>query len=133
YPFAGSSAQEGHFFRLTQTVAGYVPIGRKVTFAAELRMGQTIRPPWVSTSETYPDRLFFLGGVDAMRGFTIDTFVPADLADQVRAGKVKVEQLPLRGGNFMLNPRLELRFPLRPPFDTVIFADIGNLWTDPLY
>jgi outer membrane translocation and assembly module TamA len=33
----------------------------------------------------------------------------------------------------MVNPRFELRFPVRPPFDGAVFADVGNLWTDPSY
>jgi outer membrane protein assembly factor BamA len=39
--------------------------------------------------------------------------------------------VPLRGGNFMVNPRFELRFPLRSPLDAALFTDIGNLWNDP--
>jgi outer membrane protein assembly factor BamA len=31
----------------------------------------------------------------------------------------------------MINPRAELRFPLRSPVDTVIFVDMGNLWLNP--
>jgi len=32
----------------------------------------------------------------------------------------------------MLNPRLELRLPIKEPLETVIFGDAGNLWLDPL-
>ncbi len=39
--------------------------------------------------------------------------------------------MPLRGGNFMVNPRFELRFPVRAPLDAALFTDIGNLWNDP--
>lgn len=134
YPLPqGVDAQEGHFFRLTQTVAGYIPIGKKVTFAAELRVGQNVQAPWVKTSETYPDRLFFMGGVDSMRGFLTDTFMPQDIADAITAHNAQVRDVPVRGGNLMINPRFELRFPIRPPFDTVLFADIGNTWKDPGY
>jgi outer membrane translocation and assembly module TamA len=31
----------------------------------------------------------------------------------------------------MVNPRLELRFPVRAPIDGALFADFGNLWSDP--
>ncbi len=137
YPFGtfqeGAVPKQGHFFRFTQTFAGYIPIGKKVTFAAEIRLGQNMKAPWITDSETYPDRLFFLGGVDSMRGFLIDTFMPQDIADQIAAGTVKVGDVPVRGGNLMINPRFELRFPIRPPFDTVLFADVGNTWKDPFY
>ena len=33
----------------------------------------------------------------------------------------------------MANERIELRIPVRGPFETVIFGDIGNLWIDPNY
>jgi outer membrane translocation and assembly module TamA len=31
----------------------------------------------------------------------------------------------------MINPRLELRFPVRAPLDGALFADFGNSWNDP--
>jgi outer membrane translocation and assembly module TamA len=31
----------------------------------------------------------------------------------------------------MVNPRLELRFPIRAPLEGALFGDVGNLWTDP--
>ena len=40
---------------------------------------------------------------------------------------------PIRGGNFMVNERIELRIPVRGPFETVLFGDFGNLWIDPEY
>ena len=33
----------------------------------------------------------------------------------------------------MVNERVELRIPIRGPFETVIFCDMGNLWIDPAY
>ena len=32
----------------------------------------------------------------------------------------------------MVNPRLELRFPIKEPLESVLFGDAGNLWLDPL-
>jgi outer membrane protein insertion porin family len=32
----------------------------------------------------------------------------------------------------MVNPRLELRIPIKEPLETVLFGDAGNLWLDPL-
>ena len=31
----------------------------------------------------------------------------------------------------MVNPRFELRFPVRSPLDAAVFADFGKLWSDP--
>ena len=33
----------------------------------------------------------------------------------------------------MVNPKVELRLPLRGPLETALFTDLGNLWVDPLY
>jgi outer membrane translocation and assembly module TamA len=33
----------------------------------------------------------------------------------------------------MINPRFELRFPVRAPINAAIFADFGNLYVDPTY
>lgn len=138
-----------HFLRLTQTIAGYVPITPKISFAAELRLGEVAnivpcRAPFapagttLPTYCTYPDRQFFMGGVDSMRGWLQDAFIPQEYADDIAAGTINCTsqsncQVPLRGGNLMVNPRFELRFPVRSPIDGALFADFGNLWNDPSY
>jgi outer membrane protein insertion porin family len=139
-----------HFVRLTQTIAGYIPITRNVSLAAELRLGENVRtaactslnpdpnhppPAWCA----YPDRLFFMGGFDSMRGWLQDTFMPQDFADTIAQNpKICTDSstncvIPLRGGNMMINPRLELRFPIRGPLEAALFADFGNLYFDPTY
>jgi len=141
----------GHFFRFTQTFAGYVPVTKKITLAGELRLGanvQTVKAGVtsadgvVSGSVTYPDRLFFMGGIESMRGYLQDTLMPQDLADKIGANYNKPASDPLkftagdvaiRGGNLMINPRLELRIPVLSPFETVIFFDAGNIWSDASY
>ena len=131
---------EGHFVRMTQTFAGYIPIGKKIVLAAEIRSGLNVQT--ASNSATYPDRLFFMGGFDSMRGWTLDSFIPQDYVDKIRADAGKADTDPskftaakiaVRGGNLMINPKIELRIPITGPFETVLFGDIGNLWADPLY
>jgi outer membrane protein insertion porin family len=139
-----------HFVRLTQTLAGYIPIFRNVSLALELRLGENVRvapcqyvnpvpgAPY-ATFCTYPDRLFFMGGFDSMRGWLQDTFVPQDYADQIASNQLVCTSsstnclIPLRGGNLMINPRVELRFPLYSTLDGAVFADFGNLWVNPTY
>jgi outer membrane protein assembly factor BamA len=138
-----------HFVRLTQTFAGYIPLPFGATLAAELRLGENVRvaactgpdPSTVPAFCTYPDRLFFMGGFDSMRGWLQDTFIPQDYADQIADPKNKNLCpnssndcfIPIRGGNLMINPRLELRFPIRAPIAAALFADFGNIWADPTY
>ncbi len=158
YPVAGSTADpssqfESHFLRLTQTLAAYFPITPTVALATEVRLGEianvaTCMPLKTTTSSgaalapptycTYPDRQFYMGGFDSMRGWLQDAFIPQELADQIDAGKLVCTSqsncpIPPRGGNFMVNPRVELRFPVRAPVDGALFTDFGNLWNDPSY
>lgn len=145
--------QESHFFKLTQTFGGYIPLPKGMRIAALTRLGVNLQI--TENSSTYPDRLFFMGGVDSMRGWNLNSFIPQDDVDRIVADQGKPdfvddpsipgEQLvpnankftastrPIRGGNLMANERIELRIPIRGPIETVIFGDIGNLWIDPKY
>ena len=138
-----------HFVRLTQTFAGYLPIYKNISFAAELRLGENLKTAQCQYTTpinpesppqpycTYPDRLFFMGGFDSMRGWLQDTFMPQEYANQIKANPALCQSsstnclIPLRGGNLMVNPRVELRFPIRAPINAAIFADFGNLYLDP--
>ncbi|HVH41270.1 MAG TPA: POTRA domain-containing protein [Labilithrix sp.] len=143
---------ESHFFKLTQTFGGYIPLPKGMRIAALTRLGVNLQ--LTADSQTYPDRLFFMGGVDTMRGWTLNSFIPQDNVDRIYASKDLADGVPdpnnpgqtipnaekftpatqpIRGGNLMANERIELRIPVRGPFETVLFGDIGNLWIDPRY
>jgi outer membrane protein assembly factor BamA len=139
-----------HFVRLTQTFAGYIPIVKNVSLAVELRLGENVKTAQCDFKNlapdeeapaycTYPDRLFFMGGFDSMRGWLQDTFMPQEYANSIAQDAALCRnsssdcRIPLRGGNLMINPRLELRFPLRDPVHAALFADFGNLYVDPSY
>jgi outer membrane protein insertion porin family len=151
-----SPPPESHFFKVTQTFGGYIPLPKGIRIAALTRIG--INMQLTNTSQTYPDRLFFMGGVDTMRGWTLNSFIPQDNVDRIFASKDLPDSVPdpanpadpnapqvpnpnkftsatqpIRGGNLMANERIELRIPIRGPFETVVFSDIGNLWIDPNY
>jgi outer membrane translocation and assembly module TamA len=106
-------------------------VSRALTLASELRLGTNVQ--LVPNSRTYPDRAFFLGGVTSMRGYVQDSLVPQDIADQIASGKTPIDKVAFRGGDFMINPKVELRIPVRPPVGTVLFVDMGNVWQDPSY
>ena len=138
-----------HVLRLTQTLGVYVPLTETIALATEVRLGeiQNVSPcqlPFAAANValpkycTYPDREFYMGGFDSMRGWLQDSFIPEDYDKQITSGALTCTsqsncQVPLRGGNFMFNPRLELRFPLpvHLPIGGAIFGDFGNLWYDP--
>lgn len=143
---------ESHFVKMTQTFAGYIPLPRGIRIAALTRVGMNFQ--LTNESQTYPDRLFFMGGVDTMRGWTLNSFIPQDNVDRIYATQNLPDRItdpsnpgativnpnkflpstqPINGGNLMVNERVEVRIPIRGPFETVLFGDIGNLWIDPKY
>jgi outer membrane protein assembly factor BamA len=158
---SAASSPESHFLRFSETLGGYIPLPKGMRIAALLRLGYNRQ--LTGSSQTYPDRLFFLGGPDTMRGWQQNSFLPQDDADRVTHDKNLPDQVggspgqsptgpclppapcqpnpakftpataPIRGGDLMFNPKLELRIPIREPIETAIFTDIGNLWTDPTY
>jgi outer membrane protein assembly factor BamA len=120
------------FLRFTGTAAGYVRLtDRGLALAFSIRGGRTKQLFDPQHSQTYPDRLFFLGGVDSLRGFLQDSLVPEDIAQQVLAGTVPIQNVVLRGGNVFINPRLELRVPVADIWEGGLFVDSGNVWSVP--
>ncbi|AKT38630.1 POTRA domain-containing protein [Chondromyces crocatus] len=128
-----------HFLRLAGRVSGYIPLPLKgVSIALSMSGGYNLQ--LAKGSETYPDRLFFMGGVDSMRAFLVDAMVPQDVAARILSGAPNAQGEPttidnvlIRGGDLALNPRAELRFPLGSSsvFQGGIFLDTGNVWADP--
>ncbi len=120
---------ESRFVKLVGRVAGYIPFNSKgLSLALSIRVGANIQMS--DTSVTYTDRLFFFGGSDSLRGHLQDSVVPEDL------GRAAKGQVVVRGGDFVFNPRAELRIPLNRvrlfglEVQTALFVDSGNLWRD---
>jgi outer membrane protein assembly factor BamA len=120
-----TSDYKGHFLQYTGRVAGYVRLTeRGVALATSLRFG--FNQQLEEGSATYPDRLFYLGGVDSLRGFPLWSVVPEDLNRTL----VDEGDIPIRGGDVLINPRAELRIPIVDVWQTAVFLDTGNLWAD---
>ncbi len=116
-----------HFVRLTARTAGYLELGDTgLSVAVSLAGGYNLQ--LTDDSQTYPDRAFYVGGVDTVRGFPLDSLVPEDIAQQVLAGKLDIDDVAIRGGDLYVNPRLELRVPLTDVFSLGLFLDAGNVW-----
>ncbi len=134
-----SGTCDSHFLKVTGTISTYVSMRGKVRLALQLRAGTNLQ--LTGKSNTYPDRLFFLGGSDSMRAWGPSSLMPQDVADVVQGrGCTGTENVndncslllaAIRGGNLMINPRAELRIPLGEPLESVLFVDAGNLWKDP--
>jgi outer membrane protein insertion porin family len=116
---------KGHFMQYTGRIAGYLRLSdRGMALATSLRLGYNQQ--LAKDSSTYPDRLFFLGGVDSLRGFPLWSLVPEDVYRQ----NLDEDEIPISGGDVLINPRAELRIPLIGPWQTGVFLDTGNLWAD---
>jgi len=152
YPLGSTSATsiESHFLRFVESFSGYVPLVKGMRIASLTKVGWNYQ--LTRSSSTYPDRLFFMGGGDSMRGWLFNSFVPQDDVDRIFQDSNKFvadpnnpgqlipdpsrfteNSRPIRGGNLMVNQRLELRIPIIGSLETAIFTDIGNLWIDPTY
>lgn len=141
FPVGGSTKEEnvaGHFLRFTGRVAGYLRLTPKGTTLA-LSVGAGYNLQLFNGSKTYPDRLFFLGGVDTIRAFLADSVVPQDVAELILNHKKNprtnapwsIDDVALRGGDASINPRVELRVPITDLLNLGAFLDMGNLWVDP--
>jgi outer membrane protein insertion porin family len=127
-----------NFLKLGLTLNGYVPIGDFV-IAGQFRTGGILHLQ--DGSQTYPNRQYFLGGVDTMRGFNQDQLLPQDLADltlqQIEIARMNGQPSPLsansvtRGGDLFMLFRAEVRIPIVESLQAGVFADIGNHWADP--
>ncbi len=120
------------FLRYTNRLGGYVRLNDKgLALAMSFRWG--VIQHLISGSQTYPDRLFFMGGVDSLRGFLQDSLVPQDIAQRLLnpSSGLVLNDIVIRGGDIFVNPRAELRIPVGSSVETALFVDAGNLWTDP--
>jgi outer membrane protein insertion porin family len=128
------------FMQYTSRIAGYIPIRKRgAALALSFRWG--LNSQLIKGSHTYPDRLFFMGGVDTIRGFSQDSLIPEDIAQQLLDAQalaesdpgdnelLKVDRILIRGGDVFINPRAELRIPLSGSVQTALFVDTGNLWS----
>ncbi|MEO0325171.1 MAG: BamA/TamA family outer membrane protein [Myxococcota bacterium] len=127
---AGEQEQfRSNHLRLLLTASGYLPLPRGIVFASQLRLGRVVHLD--ASSETYPNRQFFLGGVNTLRGYFQDSLVPQDLADQIeRTGEVNSAAV-VQGGDVFMVLRGELRFPLAGDVGGGAFLDLGNAWIEP--
>lgn len=130
----GASKRDGHYtvfgipyaqyVRGDVTWAQSIPMGESASFVYRL-YGGLIFPYGNSRNESLPaDRLFYAGGVNSMRGWTVRTLGPGGSAE-VNSG------YPSQFGNLRLEANAELRFPLGGIFDGAAFLDAGNVWYTP--
>ncbi len=110
------------------------------TAALNVRLGAnfTVDP---CNRVTFPNRQFFLGGADSLRGWLQDSVIPADvLAPPPTSGCANIPPgepptstvfVTQRGADAFVLARGELRIPLGSLGIALdVFVDVGNLWKD---
>ena len=125
----GEASFFSHILKITATLNGYVSLG-DVVLAAQVRAGGVLHLE--DGSRTYPNRQFFLGGVDTLRGFNQDQLQPQDVAElQLALPPERRANTFIQGGDFFYLARVELRFPLFiDGLGLGVFADLGNHWAN---
>lgn len=118
------------FIKLNATVNGYVPIAEGWVLALQGRFGNVFHLD--SRSQVYPNRAFYLGGGDTLRGFLQDQVIPEDQAELIREGRIGASEI-VRTGNIFYLVRAELRFPIVSDLYGGVFADVGNVWADAVF
>lgn len=87
--------------------------------------GGIILPYGNSQNESLPiDRLFYGGGVNSMRGWSVRRLGPGG-SKEVKGG------YPSQFGNLKLEANVELRFPIYSALKGALFMDAGNIWYTP--
>lgn len=128
------------FLKITFGISGYVPVGADVVLASQFRFGTIVHLfPHAGNAKpyTYPNRAFFMGGVDTIRGYFQDSMIPQDTADWLISHNRKVPpdkkidpRTILPAGDAFLLLRNELRFPIVGLLNGGVFVDLGNLWSN---
>ncbi|MFH1436505.1 MAG: POTRA domain-containing protein [Pseudomonadota bacterium] len=108
-----------NLLRNTISIAGYIPLGtRKVVLMLYAATGFIFQLQ--DDSETFADRLFYLGGGHTIRGFPEESLCAYESPPGLCA----------YGGNLMVNYRVELSFPIYKELGGAVFSDMGNLWRE---
>lgn len=119
-----------HFFKLTLTANGYIRLADGWVLALQARGGRVFHLE--PTSRVYPNRAYFMGGVDSLRGFLQDQVIPQDQVEAIDAARRAGTPLPAsaitRTGEIFYLGRVELRFPIAGDLQGGAFVDLGNVW-----
>ena len=111
---ATSLLSEFDFVKASIEGRHYLPLWRRVTFAARLKLG-FVQP--YGNSEVVPFNVrFFAGGPGSIRGFAVN-----------RVGPLTDGNAPL-GGHSLIEGSTELRFPFIGDLGGVLFVDFGQVF-----
>jgi outer membrane protein assembly factor BamA len=117
--------ETAYFYRIQASVAKYLSLSKDKTsvLATKFKTGyiQTISGGYDLVP---PNKTFFAGGSNSVRGWRARELVPEDKVDYYG---ITPENQP-RGGTFLLEGSLEIRQKLAESFGFALFTDYGNTW-----
>ncbi|MBL8679997.1 MAG: BamA/TamA family outer membrane protein [Myxococcales bacterium] len=134
------SPPPGNTLRTTLTFAGYITPVSWLTLATNVRVGANFTFDSCNTV-TYPNRQYFLGGAESLRGWLQDSVIPADVLTPpstsgcsnipTAAPSMNAVLLSQRSGDAYVLLRQELRFAIGSSGVGInLFVDVGNIWKD---
>ena len=107
---------KAQFYKVEAGSRRYLSIGDNMIVAAILRLG--VVKSYGDSDEVIISKRFFMGGLNSVRGYSLDDLGPKDSTGE-----------PI-GGNYMINFNTELRRPMYRSIKGVVFLDTGSLWLD---
>lgn len=105
------------FIKLALEARGYMPLNKYGVLAAKLKWGGIQKLE--NTTQIPIFKLFFAGGTDSVRGYPYQKLGPLEPA----TGNPE-------GGLTLVEGSMEWRFPIRKPFEGVVFMDYGNVYKE---
>jgi outer membrane protein insertion porin family len=121
-----TSFNDALFYRLVLTNSFYIPLNirRNTIFAVKFKIGN-IHTFVGDYAEIPLNRTFRPGGSNSVRGWQANELHPP----QAPSITNYVEGITdIKGGTFLLEGSMELRYRFVQSFGTVLFADYGNSW-----
>lgn len=139
------------YFRLLTSGAAFQPLGHRLVLAVHARWGAVFpttssifsRAGALVDEIVHPQKRFFGGGPNSVRGFGLNLLGPTvlvvdteqdcpGLTPDVCAGQLEPGQLDERpvGGNSVLEGNIELRWQVSRKWTLVGFLDAGQVWED---
>ena len=109
-----AKVSEAHYVLGEATGIVYMPLTARSGLATRLTVG--LAEPTGGTEDLLPNKRFFSGGANSMRGF-----------DRRQLGPLDGAGAPL-GGQSKMEASLEYRFPLPWRFRGTLFVDTGQVW-----
>ena len=122
-----------YFYRFQTGLSNYLSLSsdKNSVFASKVRIGysQPItgsdNPDIPAESLIPPNKTFYAGGSNSVRGWNARELVPKD---SIQYFGITTENDALRGGTFWFEGSFELRKKLNEYLGYAVFADYGNTW-----